>query len=108
MIGNRWLALRLDIIGSLVVFFASLFAILGRDSLTGAAVGLSISYALQVTSSLNFLTRNSCDMEMNIVANERLEEYNEIKKEAESNETAEVNMLLLGNIKFKNFISIGS
>lgn len=90
MVGNRWLALRLEIIGSFVVFFASLFAVLGRDTLTGATVGLSISYALQVTSSLNFLTRNSSDMEQNIVANERLEEYNAVKKEAESNETAKV------------------
>lgn len=102
VVGNRWLALRLDIIGSLVVFFASLFSVLGRDTLTGAIVGLSISYALQVTSSLNFLTRNSCDMEMNIVANERLEEYNEVKKEVESNETAEVSLII--STKFKKLI----
>lgn len=101
MVGNRWLALRLDIIGSLVVFFASLFVVIGRETLTGAIVGLSISYALQVTSSLNFLTRNSCDMETNIVANERLEEYNEIKKEIDTNETPEVSKIVHHYISIK-------
>lgn len=45
----RWLAIRLEFIGNSVVFFACLFAVLGRDTLTGGIVGLSITYALNVS-----------------------------------------------------------
>ena len=41
--------MRLETIGNIVVFFAALFAVLGRDTLNAGLVGLSVSYALQVT-----------------------------------------------------------
>lgn len=44
----RWLGIRLETIGNILIFFAALFAVLGRDSLDAGIVGLSISYALQV------------------------------------------------------------
>ena len=47
---NRWLGFRLEFLGALIVLAAALFAVIGRDSLSGGLVGLSISYALQVTS----------------------------------------------------------
>ena len=45
---QRWLAIRLGFIGSFITFFASLFAVIARTSLTGGAAGLSISYSLRV------------------------------------------------------------
>jgi hypothetical protein len=44
----RWLAVRLEMVGNFIIFFASLFAVLGRDTMSPGLVGLSISYALQV------------------------------------------------------------
>jgi ABC-type multidrug transport system fused ATPase/permease subunit len=53
-VSNRWLGVRLEFIGSLITLFASLFAVIGRNSLTGGAAGLSISYSLNVTNVLLF------------------------------------------------------
>lgn len=47
MTSNRWLSVRLELIGNLIVFFAALFAALAKDQ-SPALVGLSVSYSLQV------------------------------------------------------------
>uniref|UniRef100_A0A8D0A031 ATP-binding cassette, sub-family C (CFTR/MRP), member 2 n=1 Tax=Sander lucioperca TaxID=283035 RepID=A0A8D0A031_SANLU len=46
IVSNRWLAIRLEFLGNLVVFFSALFAVISRDSLDSGLVGLSISYSL--------------------------------------------------------------
>ena len=48
IIANRWLSVRLETIGNLVVLFASLFSVISRDTLDPNDVGLTISYALTV------------------------------------------------------------
>ncbi|XP_058453712.1 multidrug resistance-associated protein 1-like [Malaya genurostris] len=82
IIANRWLALRLEIVGALVVFFAALFAMLARDTIGAATVGLSVTYALQISTVLSFLVRMTAEVETNIVAVERLEEYTVLPREA--------------------------
>lgn len=47
----RWLAIRLEFVGNLVVFFSALFAVISRNSLDSGLVGLSISYALNVSNT---------------------------------------------------------
>ncbi|XP_038593401.1 canalicular multispecific organic anion transporter 1 [Micropterus salmoides] len=82
IVSNRWLAIRLEFLGNLVVFFASLFAVISRKSLNSGLVGMSISYALNVTQTLNWLVRMTSDLETNIVAVERVSEYSELENEA--------------------------
>ncbi|XP_064405659.1 multidrug resistance-associated protein 1-like [Halichondria panicea] len=85
---NRWLAIRLEFVGNLIIFFAALFAALQRnfpDQLPGinaGLVGLSISYSLQVTQALNWVVRMTSELETNIVAVERTKEYAEAPTEA--------------------------
>ncbi|XP_018907576.2 multidrug resistance-associated protein 1 isoform X5 [Bemisia tabaci] len=82
IIANRWLAVRLESIGNLIILSAAIFAVLGRDTLSAGLVGLSISYALQMTQTLTWLVRMTSDVETNIVAVERIKEYGETKQEA--------------------------
>ena len=48
LMSNRWLGLRIETIGNIVVFFAALFAVSYKESLSGGQAGLSITSALQI------------------------------------------------------------
>uniref|UniRef100_UPI003AAA51D4 multidrug resistance-associated protein 1 n=1 Tax=Centroberyx gerrardi TaxID=166262 RepID=UPI003AAA51D4 len=83
IVANRWLAIRLEFVGNCIVSFAALFAVMARENLSPGIMGLSISYALQLTASLTWLVRMSSEMETNIVAVEKVKEYSDTEKEAE-------------------------
>ena len=66
-------------------------------------VGLVISYAINITQTLNFMVRMTADVETNIVAVERIKEYSEIKNEAnwKSNNSPPANWPDCGGVEFK-------
>uniref|UniRef100_A0A8R1E0R9 Uncharacterized protein n=1 Tax=Caenorhabditis japonica TaxID=281687 RepID=A0A8R1E0R9_CAEJA len=81
---NRWLSIRLELLGNIVIFSASILAILGKESgLTAGMLGLSVSNSLNITFMLNMFVRTINDMETNVVSVERIEEYTKTKNEAE-------------------------
>uniref|UniRef100_A0A182J6S8 ABC-type glutathione-S-conjugate transporter n=1 Tax=Anopheles atroparvus TaxID=41427 RepID=A0A182J6S8_ANOAO len=104
IIANRWLGIRLDLVGSLVILFAALFAVLAQDTIGQATVGLSISYALQISNVLSMLVRMTSEVETNIVAVERLEEYTDLPREAEwTKGTVDKNWPDNGQVQFKDY-----
>ena len=82
---NRWLAVRLEFIGSVIILAAASFAIISvatGSGLSAGMVGLAMSYALQITTSLNWIVRQSVEVETNIVSVERVLEYARLPSEA--------------------------
>lgn len=82
---NRWLAVRLEFIGSVIILAAAGFAIISvstGSNLSAGIVGLAMSYALQITQSLNWIVRQTVEVETNIVSVERVLEYARLPSEA--------------------------
>ncbi|KAI9791941.1 MAG: hypothetical protein M1816_003210 [Peltula sp. TS41687] len=82
---NRWLAVRLEFLGSIIILTAAGFAIVSvatGQGLSAGMVGLSMSYALQITQMLNWIVRQTVDVETNIVSVERILEYANLPSEA--------------------------
>lgn len=82
---NRWLAVRLEFIGSIIILSAAGFSIISvatGSGLSAGLVGLAMSYALQITQSLNWIVRQTVEVETNIVSVERVLEYARLPSEA--------------------------
>ncbi|KAI7871902.1 multi drug resistance-associated protein MRP [Spinellus fusiger] len=82
---NRWLAVRLEFLGSIIIFGSAIFAVFsvinGDGHIDAGLVGLSVSYALNITQALNWAIRCFCEIETNIVSVERIKEYIELPTE---------------------------
>lgn len=82
---NRWLAVRLEFLGSVIILAAAIFAIISvttHTGITAGMVGLAMSYALMITQSLNWIVRQTVEVETNIVSVERVLEYANLPSEA--------------------------
>ncbi|CAG8043015.1 unnamed protein product [Penicillium salamii] len=82
---NRWLAVRLEFIGSIIILASAGLAIMSvatGSRLSSGMVGLAMSYALQITQSLNWIVRQTVEVETNIVSVERVLEYANLPSEA--------------------------
>ncbi|XP_043945091.1 multidrug resistance-associated protein 1-like [Protopterus annectens] len=106
VVANRWLAVNLEFLGSIIVLFAAIFAVSGKGSLSPGLVGFSISHALQVTGILSWIIRSWTDVENNIVSVERIQEYNDTPKEAPwtlNDSPISTTWPLEGKIKFEDY-----
>lgn len=85
---QSWLAVRLELVGTLFITFACLSAVAehvasGADPVFAGLAGLAISYSMSVTQSLNWSVRMASDMEASMVAVERLQEYTKLESEGD-------------------------
>ncbi|KAG0343296.1 hypothetical protein BG000_000015 [Podila horticola] len=82
---NRWLAFRLEVLSSVIIFgsaFLSVVSLARGLAVDPGLVGLSLSYALNITQTMNWMVRQYSEIESNIVSVERLKEYVELPQEA--------------------------
>ena len=82
---NCWLGIRLEFAGTVIIGAAALLAVIYKNPLNTvftSMAALAISYSLDTTQDLNWLVRMTTDMETQIVAVERIEEYSKLPSEA--------------------------
>jgi len=100
---QRWLSVRLESIGSFIVLFDGVAGLLLKESLSAALLGLSLTYSLQVTQSLNGVVRSFSDLEVNMNSAERLLYYaNEIETEDQKGLQPPEDWPSKGKIEFRN------
>lgn len=78
---NRWLGIRLETLGGVLVFLAALFLVIAGKQIDASAAGLQLSYALQITQLLNMVVRIFSLVENSMNAVERIKEYSELTPE---------------------------
>ncbi|ORX35410.1 putative metal resistance protein ycf1 [Kockovaella imperatae] len=82
---NRWLAVRLEFLGSCLMFSTALVAVsalLISNSVDAGLVGLLMTYTMSITQALNWLVRTASEVEQNIVSVERVLGYASLPSEA--------------------------
>ncbi|KAF9582973.1 hypothetical protein BGW38_010496 [Lunasporangiospora selenospora] len=79
---NRWLQVRLEGLGGVLVLAASVLAVLKAGQLDPTLVGLALSYALNMIGFMNYLVRTISEVQNLMVSVERVLEYSEKPTEA--------------------------
>ncbi|XP_040926020.1 ATP-binding cassette sub-family C member 12 isoform X2 [Betta splendens] len=74
--GTRWLSFWLDFMSTLMTLFVSLFVVLSDNNVIDPALkGLALSYTIQLTGTLQYVVRQSTEVEARFNSVERLLEY---------------------------------
>ncbi|KAF9900251.1 Canalicular multispecific organic anion transporter 2 [Linnemannia zychae] len=102
---NRWLQVRVELMGALIVFAAAALAVLNADNLDPSLVGLALSYALSMVTYFNALVRTVSEVQNLMVSVERVTEYSEKPTEAPTVTGIQVpeNWPQQGRVVFKNY-----
>ena len=80
-LSNRWLNIRIALLGAVVAWTAGIFIILYGGVDSGTA-GIVLLYSLTFTENLTWVARTHADCQMNLNSVERIKEYSEIEQEA--------------------------
>ncbi|KAJ2523404.1 hypothetical protein GGI11_001476 [Coemansia sp. RSA 2049] len=79
---NRWLSIRVDLVGACVSFMAGLLALAATGRMDAGLAGLSLAYALNFTEHVLWVVRFYSVNEMNLNSVERVVEYLDVDPEA--------------------------
>ncbi|KAJ6245302.1 multidrug-resistance like protein [Anaeramoeba flamelloides] len=79
---NRWLAIRLELIGAITILLVSSFVWYARDTIQPSFGALAITISLQMTTVFTWIVRTFTQLEKNMNAVERMCEYTDLPTEA--------------------------
>jgi len=72
---QRWLSVRLDLVGILLVFTTGILVVTSRFSVNPSIAGLVLSYILSIVQMIQFTVRQLAEVENNMNATERIHHY---------------------------------
>ncbi|KAF2016030.1 ABC multidrug transporter-like protein [Aaosphaeria arxii CBS 175.79] len=78
---QRWLSVRLDVIGILLVFTTGILVVTSRFSVNPSIAGLVLSYILTIVQMIQFTVRQLAEVENNMNATERIHHYGTMLEE---------------------------
>ncbi|KAG6960014.1 hypothetical protein JG688_00009817 [Phytophthora aleatoria] len=102
---GRWLAVRLDTLSVVVIFVVSLYLVATKGQLGTLLSGISLVYALMLTSMVQSSVRDVDRTDNAMTSVERILHFREIPQEEDSPDALPVNVTLWpsrGAIKFDN------
>ncbi|GAB7349652.1 hypothetical protein MBLNU459_g0328t1 [Dothideomycetes sp. NU459] len=80
---QRWLSVRLDAIGTILVFVTGILVVTSRFNVNPSIAGLVLSYILSVVQMIQFTVRQLAEVENNMNSTERIHYYGtELEEEA--------------------------
>lgn len=80
---QRWLSVRLDVVGILLVFTTGVLVVTSRFSVDPSIAGLVLSYILTIVQMIQFTVRQLAEVENNMNSTERVHHYGtELEEEA--------------------------
>ncbi|KAF9974116.1 hypothetical protein BGZ73_002614 [Actinomortierella ambigua] len=74
-VGARWLSLRVNLLGALLVFATMMLMVSTRFVINAASAGLVLSYLSRISGDLNWLVQRMATLENNMNSAERLVHY---------------------------------
>lgn len=75
IVNQRWLGLRLDFVGYILILVVSILVVTSRFSVNPSISGLVLAYCIQVVSTMGQMTRQFAEIENNMNATERIHHY---------------------------------
>lgn len=101
---QRWLSVRLDMIGNVLVFVVAILVVTSRFNVNPSTGGLVLSYMLSIVQMLQFSIRQLAEVENGMNAVERLRYYGHELEEEAPLHTVDVRPSWpeKGEIKFEN------
>ncbi|PWN53455.1 putative YOR1-ABC transporter [Violaceomyces palustris] len=77
VVNQRWLGIRLDFLGALLVLIVAILTTAGSSDISGGQVGVALSYILQVSQAFSWMTRQVAEVENDMASTERIVNYSE-------------------------------
>ncbi|RLN14167.1 hypothetical protein BBO99_00006130 [Phytophthora kernoviae] len=102
---GRWLAARLDMLSIVIIIVVTAYLVSTKGQLSGMTAGISLTYALMLTSVVQWVMRSVDRVDSAMTSVERLLHFRQIPMEVDAPDCTSINSSIWpsqGGIKFNN------